>query len=189
MYLYIYITHTHTYIYTVYTCIERERERERDPHGNPFVCWLNPICALRQELLPGLSDDSTTCSRRGPSLVSTRAVVGVIPGALGRWQKRNVTQFSSVSSGIWLFEMRISWEIPWNSRMFSSMRLISEWFLFFRCIAGWTRILSRFGIRWASYPTRNFTFGDLLKAPRMVYRFLSFLVMLKYLWPIPCVES
>lgn len=37
-----------------------------------------------KELLPGLSEDSTTCSRRGPSLVSTRAVVGAIPGALGR---------------------------------------------------------------------------------------------------------
>ncbi len=42
-----------------------------------------------QEIIPGLSEDSTTCSRRGPSLISTRAVVGTIPGPLGRRERRN----------------------------------------------------------------------------------------------------
>ncbi|CAE7172865.1 unnamed protein product, partial [Symbiodinium microadriaticum] len=38
-----------------------------------------------KELLPGIGEDSTTCSRRGPSLLSTRALVPTIAGSiLGR---------------------------------------------------------------------------------------------------------
>jgi|Cyp1metagenome_2_1107374.scaffolds.fasta_scaffold42157_3 hypothetical protein len=79
----------------------------------PFPC--------HQELLPGLSEDSTTCSRRGPSLVSTRAVVGAIPGALGRRP---------------CFHLDLTYLTIWNEDVigipcfsgYSSMRLIGEWY-------------------------------------------------------------
>ena len=50
----------------------------------PVICKQRCDKTTIEELLPGLSDDSTTCSRRGPSLVSARAVVGAIPGPIGR---------------------------------------------------------------------------------------------------------
>eukprot|EP00439_Symbiodinium_sp_Y106_P045565 s7038_g5.t2 len=57
--------------------------KDEDEGGlNSDVCISFPG---RQELLPGIGEDSTTCSRRGPSLLSTRALVPTIAGSiLGR---------------------------------------------------------------------------------------------------------